>query len=68
MFRTILGSDQLNSGKYTEISKQSHVNFWFDKRIWSYLIFTYLVVTVRLFDRKQKWGSRKTTNIFLFDE
>ena len=29
MLRTILGSDQANSVKNTEINKQSHVKFWF---------------------------------------
>ena len=30
MFRTILGSDQVNSVKNTEINKQLHVKFWFN--------------------------------------
>jgi hypothetical protein len=30
MFRTILGSDQANSVKNTEINKQLHVKFWFN--------------------------------------
>ena len=38
--RTILGSDQANSFKNTEINKQSNVKFWFNrKKIWSGLIF-----------------------------
>ena len=33
MFRTISGSDQVNSGKNTEINKQSHdVKFWFNRK------------------------------------
>ena len=32
MFITILGSDQVNSGKNTEINKQSHVMFWFYRK------------------------------------
>jgi hypothetical protein len=32
MFRTILSSDQANSGKNIEINKQSHVKFWFDRK------------------------------------
>ena len=28
MFKTILGSAQVNSGENTEINKQSHVKFW----------------------------------------
>ena len=37
----ISGSAQVNSGKNrekTEINKQSHVLFWFDREIWSCLI------------------------------
>ena len=30
--RTILGSAQVNSGKNTEINKQSHVKFWFNRK------------------------------------
>ena len=30
--RTILGSDQVSSGKNTEINKQSHVKFWFNRK------------------------------------
>ena len=32
MFRTILGSNQANLGKNTEINKQSHVKFWFNRK------------------------------------
>ena len=32
MFRTILGSDQPNSMKNTEIKKQSYVKFWFNRK------------------------------------
>ena len=32
MFRTIVGSDQVNSGKNTEINKQLHVKFWFNRK------------------------------------
>ena len=32
MFRTILGSDQANSVKNTEINKQSHFKFWFNRK------------------------------------
>ena len=40
MFRTILGSAQVNSGENTEIKKQSHENIlaWWNKT-WSCLIF-----------------------------
>ena len=31
-FRTILGLDQANLGKNTEINKQSHVKFWFNRK------------------------------------
>ena len=31
MFRTILGSDQVNSSKNTGINKQSYVKFWFNR-------------------------------------
>ena len=32
MLRTILGSDQVNSGKNKEINKQSHNKFWFNRK------------------------------------
>ena len=32
MFRTILCSNQANLGKNTEINKQSHVKFWFNRK------------------------------------
>ena len=32
MFRSILGSDKVNSGKNTEINKQSHFKFWFNRK------------------------------------
>ena len=32
MVITILGTDQVNSGKNTEINKQLHVKFWFNKK------------------------------------
>ena len=39
MFRTILGSDQANSVKNTEINKQSNVKFWFNgKKNMEYLL------------------------------
>ena len=33
MFITILSSDQVNSDKNTEINKQSHFKFWFNKNM-----------------------------------
>ena len=32
MFRTILGSDQVNSCKNTEMNEQLHVKFWFNRK------------------------------------
>ena len=32
MFRTILGSDQVNSGNYKEMNEQSYVKFWFNRK------------------------------------
>ena len=45
MFRTILGSAQVNSDKNTEINKQLHVKFWLHRnKIWSRLVFIKLFV------------------------
>ena len=30
--RTVLGSDQVNSGKNKKLNKQSHVKFWFNRK------------------------------------
>ena len=50
MFITIFGSDQVNSGKKTEINKQSHVKFWFNrKKIWSSLMFIKLYQITKMF-------------------
>ena len=32
MFITLLGSDKVNSGKNTEVKKQKHVKFWFNRK------------------------------------
>ena len=45
MFKTILGSDQVNSSINTKINKQSHVNFWFNRKIMK-LSHIYLVVHI----------------------
>ena len=48
---TILDSDLANYGKNTEINKQSHVKFWFDrKKIWSCLIFIKLYINLTCYD------------------
>ena len=52
MFRTILGSDQANSVKNTVINKQSHVKFWFNRKLYGA---TYLVL-IKLYVKNQgKW-------------
>ena len=42
MFRTILGADQVYSGKNTEINKQLHVKFWFN-HIYLAVIYIFLL-------------------------
>ena len=45
MFRTILGSDQVNSGKKTKINKQSHIKFWSNRKNMK-MSFVHLAVSV----------------------
>ena len=41
MFRTIFGSDQVNSGKNTEINEQSHVEFWFNRKKYGAVLYLF---------------------------
>ena len=54
MFRTILGSDQVNSGKNTEINKQSYVKFWFIRKKYGAVSYLLSCITLQLNEKEKE--------------